>query len=83
MVDHAPVDAHVGSIAIKRFIEKKQPFLTLHGHVHETVRLTGEWKERRGKTFSFSAAHDGDELAVIRFDTNDLENASREIIKTY
>ena len=82
MVDHAPVDVHVGSIAIKRFIEKKQPFLTLHGHVHETVRLTGEWKERRGKTFSFSAAHDGIELAVIRFDTNDLEKASREIIKT-
>ena len=82
MVDYAPVDVHVGSIAIKRFIEKKQPFLTLHGHVHETVRLTGEWKERRGKTFSFSAAHDGDELAVIRFDTNDLEKASREIIKT-
>jgi len=82
MVDYAPVDVHVGSIAIRRFIEKKQPFLTLHGHVHETVRLTGEWKERRGKTFSFSAAHDGDELAVIRFDTNDLEKASREIIKT-
>jgi Icc-related predicted phosphoesterase len=82
MVDYAPVDVHIGSIAIKRFIEKKQPFLTLHGHVHETVRLTGEWKERRGKTFSFSAAHDGDELAVIRFDTNDLEKASREIIKT-
>ena len=82
MVDYAPVDCHVGSIAIRRFIEKKQPFLTLHGHVHETVRLTGEWKERRGKTFSFSAAHDGNGLAVIRFDTNDLENATREIIKT-
>jgi len=82
MVDYAPVDSHVGSIAIRRFIEKKQPFLTLHGHVHETVRLTGEWKERRGITFSFSGVHDGNELAVIRFDTNDLKNASREIIKT-
>ncbi len=82
MVDYAPVDSHVGSIAIRRFIEKNQPFLTLHGHVHETVRLTGEWKEKRGKTFSFSAAHDGNELAVIRFDTNNLKNATREIIKT-
>ena len=82
MVDHVPVDIHVGSIAIRRFIEKKQPFLTLHGHVHETVRLTGEWKEKKGKTFCFSAAHDGAELAVIRFDTDSLENAYRELIKT-
>jgi Icc-related predicted phosphoesterase len=82
LVDHAPVDAHVGSIAIKRFIEKKQPFLTLHGHVHETVRLTGKWMDVFGKTFSFSATHDGPELAVIRFDANDLENASRELIRT-
>jgi hypothetical protein len=28
----------------------------------------------------FNAAHDGPELAVIRFDLHDLEGASREII---
>jgi len=80
MVDHAPVDPHVGSIAIKRFIEKKQPFLTLHGHVHETVRLTGNWKDVFGETFSFSAAHDGKELAIIIFDTENLKKARRELI---
>ena len=40
-VDHAPIDVHVGSIAIQRFIKKKQPLLTLHGHVHESTRITG------------------------------------------
>jgi Icc-related predicted phosphoesterase len=80
MVDHAPLDIHVGSIAIQRFIDKKQPFLTLHGHVHESARLTGHWKERFGKTFSFTAAHDGSELALIRFDTDNLKNATRELI---
>jgi Icc-related predicted phosphoesterase len=80
MVDHAPMDIHVGSIAIQKFIDKKQPFLTLHGHVHESARLTGHWKERFGKTFSFTAAHDGPELALIRFDTGDLKSASRELI---
>ncbi|MCX6667297.1 MAG: metallophosphoesterase [Euryarchaeota archaeon] len=80
MVDHAPMDIHVGSIAIQKFIDKKQPFLTLHGHVHESARLTGHWKERFGKTFSFTAAHDGPELALIRFDTDDLKNATRELI---
>ena len=80
MVDHAPMDIHVGSIAIQKFIDKKQPFLTLHGHVHESARLTGHWKERFGKTFSFTAAHDRPELALIRFDTDDLKNATRELI---
>ena len=80
LVDHAPMDIHVGSIAIQRFIDKKQPFLTLHGHVHESARLTGHWKEKFGKTFSFTAAHDGPELALIRFDTDDLKNATRELI---
>ena len=79
-VDHAPMDVHVGSIAIQRFINKKQPFLTLHGHVHESARLTGYWKQKFGKTYSFSAAHDGSELALIRFDTSNLEDASRELL---
>lgn len=80
MMDHAPLDVHVGSIAIQRFIKKKQPLLTLHGHVHESARLTGEWKQRFGRTYSFSAAHDGPELAVIRFDTDDLNKASKELV---
>lgn len=80
MVDHAPMDIHVGSIAIQKFIDKKQPFLTLHGHVHESARLTGHWKERFGKTFSFTAAHDGPEFALIRFDTDNLKNATRELV---
>jgi len=80
MIDHAPIDVHVGSIAIQRFIKKKQPLLTLHGHVHESARITGHWKERFGKTHSFNAAHDGSELALVRFRTDDLENATRVLI---
>ncbi len=80
MVDHAPMDVHVGSIAIQRFIKKKQPFLTLHGHVHESARLTGKWRQRFDRTYAFSAAHDGPELAVIHFDTDDLSKASKELI---
>jgi len=79
-VDHAPVDVHVGSIAIQRFIKKKQPLLTLHGHVHESTRITGHWKEKFGKTHSFNAAHDGSELSLVRFRTDDLENATRVLI---
>jgi Icc-related predicted phosphoesterase len=79
-VDHAPVDVHVGSVAIQRFIKSKQPLLTLHGHVHESAQITGWWKEKVDRTFSFTAAHDGPELAVVRFDTENLKNATRELI---
>jgi len=67
-VDNAPVDVHVGSVAIRRFIESRQPLITLHGHVHESARLSGSWQEKIGRTFCFSAAHDGPELAVVCFD---------------
>jgi uncharacterized protein len=79
-VDYAPMDVHVGSIAIQHFIKNKQPLLTLHGHVHESAKITGWWREKVGRTFSFTAAHDGPELAVVRFDTDDLENATRDLV---
>lgn len=80
MVEHVPMDVHVGSIAIKRFIEKRQPLLTLHGHVHETVAMTGSWKEKIGETMAFTAAHNGPELALVRFDPENLSLATRELL---
>ncbi len=80
VIDHAPVDNHVGSVAIKRFIENSEPFLTLHGHVHETVDITGEWKEKIGNSFCFTGTHSGKELALVRFDTEKPENASRTLL---
>jgi Icc-related predicted phosphoesterase len=79
-VDHAPLDVHVGSIAIKRFIEQRQPLVTLHGHVHESTRLTGRWKQSIGRTVALNGAHDGSELALIRFDLRDPNTATRELL---
>jgi len=79
-IDGVPFDVHVGSIAVRRFIEGHQPLLTLHGHVHESARLTCAWRDAIGRTNMFSAAHDGDELALVRFDLGDLENATRELL---
>jgi Icc-related predicted phosphoesterase len=77
--DHAPLDVHVGSIAIRRFIEARQPLVTLHGHVHESARLTGAWQDRIGRTVCLSGAHDGPELALVRFDLDDPAGATREL----
>jgi Icc-related predicted phosphoesterase len=80
MVDHAPVDVHVGSIAVRRLIEARQPRVTLHGHIHESARLTGTWRDRLGRTVALSAAHDGPELALVRFDPARPELATRELL---
>lgn len=79
-IDHVPLDVHVGSIAVRRFIEDRQPLLTLHGHIHESARLTGAWRDRIGRTHMFNAAHDGPELSVIRFDLEKPEDAERELL---
>jgi uncharacterized protein len=79
-VDFAPVDVHVGSIAVRRFILARQPRVSLHGHVHESARLTGEWQATLGATRAFSAAHDGPELALVRFDPERPEEATRELV---
>jgi Icc-related predicted phosphoesterase len=75
-----PLEPHVGSIAVRRFIEARRPLLTLHGHVHESARLSGRWQERLGRTLLLSAAHDGPELALVRFDLDDLSSATRELL---
>ena len=80
MVDHVPVDVHVGSIAMKEFIEKRKPMLTLHGHIHESSKLTGNWKEQIHETMAYSAAYDGPGLALVQFTSKCLRSADRFIL---
>ncbi|MCB2197145.1 MAG: metallophosphoesterase [Bacteroidetes bacterium] len=80
IIDHVAPDVHVGSIAIQRFIQEKQPLLTLHGHIHESSRITGSWKDKIDETFMFSAAYELPELAIISFDLNHLDEANRILI---
>jgi Icc-related predicted phosphoesterase len=78
--EHVPLDVHIGSLAVKGFIEQRQPLLTLHGHVHESTRLTGKWKTKIGRTVCINASHDGPELALVRFDPESPDDASRELV---
>lgn len=79
-VEHVPLDVHVGSIAVRRFIEERQPLLTLHGHVHESTRLTGAWKTQIGRTVCINGAHVGPELSLVRFDPACPAEATRELL---
>lgn len=80
MIDHVPLDVHVGSIAVKKFIEKRQPLITLHGHIHESASITGTWKEQIGNTFALSAAHNGSELSLVKFYPENPQQSIRELI---
>jgi uncharacterized protein len=80
MIDHVPLDVHIGSIAMERFIQSRQPYLTLHGHAHESAHLTGSWQDKIGRTLCFSAAHHGPELALITFDLENPGAAVRKLL---
>jgi len=68
-----------GSRSIRTFIERNQPFLTLHGHIHESPELSGAYLDRIGKTLSInpgqSAWSDGGvmKLDAVAFDSEDAE----------
>jgi Icc-related predicted phosphoesterase len=81
-VDGVPLDPHVGSVAVRRLIESRQPLVTLHGHVHESARLSGGWRDTIGRTVMLSAAHDVPaELALVRVDLDAPEHARRDLIR--
>ena len=37
---------HKGSVALKEYITACQPLITLHGHIHETVRMSKAFAEK-------------------------------------
>lgn len=68
-----------GSRSIKVFIEEHQPFLTLHGHIHESPGLSGAYFDRIGKTLSinpgqsFMTGGDFSKLHAVTFEIENLE----------
>jgi dTDP-glucose pyrophosphorylase len=63
----------VGSAAVRAFIEKRQPPVTLHGHIHESPGV-----ERLGRTTS---ANPGDSMTRLRAIRVDLKNLSVTLLR--
>ena len=63
----------LGSRAIRATIEKRRPILSLHGHIHESPRVTGTIHERIGATVAVNAGQVSGalSLAVIEIDTSE------------
>ena len=80
MIDYAPLDVHIGSIAIREFIIRRQPHISIHGHVHESTSITGSWQDTLGKTVMFNSSAILPKMALIRFDLENPEMSLREIL---
>jgi Icc-related predicted phosphoesterase len=72
-------NGHIGSFAVRDFIEQYQPYVTLHGHIHETVDISGKFYDKIGKTLCLSPGnHDKEEtLSVILLNLYDLKTIKR------
>jgi uncharacterized protein len=80
IIENGSSITHVGSQAVRDFIEDKQPLITLHGHIHESSTLTGSWKDNIDDTYCFTAAYDRKELALITFSPEKPDSAQRLLL---
>lgn len=70
---------HIGSKAMRVFVEQKQPLVTMHGHIHETYDESGDFKWQSGASVSLTAANDfaKDELKYVKFPLFEPASAER------
>lgn len=69
----------VGSKAVYNFIEKKQPLLTLHGHIHESPFKTGRWYRELGETLCIQPGQQRDlSYASIELSDTEIKNYTLE-----
>jgi hypothetical protein len=57
---------HVGSAAIRAFIEKHQPPVTLHGHIHESPLVSGSMSDTIGRTLALNPGDSRTKLRALR-----------------
>lgn len=65
----------VGSVSVRRFIEKTAPLLTLHGHIHESPDMNGRWKAKAGNTV---CVQPGQAKTTLTYVLIDLSNIAME-----
>ncbi|MBI5836461.1 MAG: metallophosphoesterase [Candidatus Eisenbacteria bacterium] len=69
---------HVGSVAAREFLERTAPRLALHGHIHESPRVSGRQMDRVGSTLCVNPGQSpGGTLHAMFFDPDDPEATLR------
>ncbi len=70
---------HIGSRALRDWIEHHQPLLTLHGHIHESPRISGAFADRIGKTVVVNPGCDHERPHWVLIDTERLDRMVHSI----
>jgi len=71
-LDQMPREKHIGSKAMRAFIEHHAPLLTLHGHIHEAPQLSGRYAVQIGTTWCVNPGHDQRRFQAVTLDTDDV-----------
>lgn len=72
---------HVGSRALRRFVERHAPALVLSGHIHESPRVTNAFRDRIGDTAIVNPGQFGtSRLCAVWFDPRDAAGTLRHTV---
>ena len=80
-LDKMAMGFHVGSEAVREFIEEASPLLSLHGHIHESPRMTGAYRDDIGRTLSVNAGQEFKNLSAVTFDTANIAHTMRHTLR--
>jgi Icc-related predicted phosphoesterase len=72
-----------GSRSIRKFIEERQPLLTLHGHIHEAPEISGSYVDRIEKTLCVNPGQFTDTRAQLHAITFDIETVEESLRHTF
>lgn len=75
-LDKMMLGKHVGSLAVREFIEKTQPALSLHGHIHESPAMTGSYRDEIGSTICVNPGQDPYK-GIVHYVVFDTDNPGR------
>jgi len=84
LLDYTSSKVHVGSLAVRRFIERwaatGRLVATLHGHIHESPWMTGGvWQEIDGAP-CFNVGQGEKKLRALWFDTERVRESARLVL---
>jgi len=71
-LDKCSYGAEVGSKATYNFLNKYQPKLSLHGHIHESPEVTGRWCAKLGRTICIQPGQ-LDEFTYVTIDLSTMK----------
>ncbi len=69
----------VGSAATFRFLEQRQPLLSLHGHIHESPEESSVWKASVGRTVVIQPGQSAAGLTVVLGNLETMEFERRVV----